>query len=387
MGRVLRLAWWLSTALIGWTYVGFPLTLLVRARLWPRPIAAADAEPSVSMVIAAHNEARVIGAKLENALGLDYPRDRLEVIVGSDGSDDGTDEIVAGFADRGVVLRSLPRSGKAAALEAAVEAATGSIVVFSDANSEYDRGAIRALVRPFADPTVGGVAGDQRYVTGAVPGEGSGERDYWDLDRRLKVAESAAGNVISATGAIYALRRDLVPRIPPGVTDDFTTSTAVIDQGFRLVFAPDAVAWERVAKAGRREYARKVRIMTRGFRAVALRRGLLDPRRTGFYAVQLLTHKLLRRLMVLPLAVLAVCSPLLWRTSLLYRVATMAQASFYGLAAVNLLTPDSRLARARPAALAGFFVATNAAAAHALRNVLSGKRIDRWDPTDREDAR
>src|SRR5699024_400548 len=134
----------------------------------------------------------------------------------------------------------------------------------------------------------------------------SGERSYWDLDRALKRAESAGGSVISATGALYAVRRPLVDPVPPGVTDDFTTSTGVIERGARLVFAPDAVVWEPVAASARDEMARKVRVMTRGLQAVAHRRRLLDPREHGFYAYQLLHHKLLRRLMGLPLLVLAV---------------------------------------------------------------------------------
>jgi len=382
MTWILRSLWWGAAGLIGWTYVAFPVVLLVRARLRPRPIAAAPIEPTVTMVIAAHDEARVIGEKLENALILDYPPDRFDIVVASDGSTDGTNEIVTTFADRRVRLIALPRVGKAAALNAAIEAAGGEVVVFSDANSLYEADAIRALVRPLADPEVGGVAGNQRYL-GADRDDGAGERQYWDLDRKLKDAESRAGSVISATGAIYAVRRSLVQPVPPGVTDDFTTSTAVVAQGYRLVFAPDAIAWERVAPAGAQEYARKVRIMTRGFRGVAVRAPLLDPRRSGFYAVQLATHKLLRRLMVIPLAVMALTSPLLWSKGYVYRLATVAQLAFYGLAAVGSLGGERSIARSKLAAFPAFFVLANLAAARAAWNVLRGQRIDRWDPTER----
>lgn len=383
MSGILRLGWWLAAGVIGWTYAGFPAVLLLRARLRPAPVAAADIEPAVSLLIAAHDEAAVIGARLDNALDLDYPTGHLEIIVASDGSTDGTEAIVEGYASRGVKLIALPRSGKAAALEAAVAAATGEILVFSDANSLFEPGALRALVRPFADPAVGGVAGDQRYAADDDRLEGRGERSYWDIDRQLKVAESRAGNAVSATGAIHAIRASLAGPIPRGVTDDFAISTSVIDQGARLVFVPDAVAWERVTPTDADEFARKVRIMTRGLHGVVVRRRLLDPRRSGFYAIQLLTHKLLRRLMFAPLLVLALASPLLWRQGAPYRLATLGQVAAYGLAVTGLVARERPVGRSRPAALASFFVVANAAAARATWNLVRGRRIDRWDPTDR----
>jgi glycosyltransferase involved in cell wall biosynthesis len=217
------------------------------------------------MVIVAHNEAAHIGAKLENILSLDYPHDRFDVVVASDGSNDETETIVRGYADRKVKLLSLPRQGKIPALNAAVAAATGEVLVFSDANSMYAPDALRALVRPLADPHVGGVAGDQRYFK-ERGGASAGEHTYWNFDRMLKQAQSAAGNVISATGAIYAVRRSLFRTVPSGVTDDFAVSTAVIAQGYRLVFASDAAAYEPAAKASGIEFGRKTRVMTRGLR-------------------------------------------------------------------------------------------------------------------------
>ena len=255
--------------MLAYTYLLFPALVVLRALLRPRPHASADIAPPVSIVIAAYNEAATIGAKLENLLSLDYPRDRLEVVIASDGSEDGTDEIVRAHANGTVRLLSLPRRGKAEALNAAVAAASGEILVFSDANSIYAPDAVRALVRPFADPTVGGVAGDQRYlVAGGSDGVAAGEQSYWDFDRLLKLTESRAGNVISATGAIYAVRRSLFRPVPVGVTDDFATSTSVIAQGYRLVFAPDAVAYEPVAPAVELEFGRKVRVITRGLRGL-----------------------------------------------------------------------------------------------------------------------
>jgi cellulose synthase/poly-beta-1,6-N-acetylglucosamine synthase-like glycosyltransferase len=376
-----RILFWSAVGTVGATYALFPLLVIARARLRPRPHSSADITPSLTFIVAAHNEATDIGAKLENIASLDYPTDRLEVIVASDGCDDGTEEIVRGFAGRSILLLSLPRVGKAAALNAAIAAANGEILVFSDANSIYAPDALRALVRPFIDPDVGGVAGDQRYVTDpSCEAVGSGEQGYWDFDRMMKRAESQADNVVSATGAIYAVRASLVGPVPEGVTDDFYTSTGVIARGFRLVFAPDAVAFEPVARSAGLEFGRKVRVMTRGLRAVVLRRSLLDPRTHGLYSVQLLAHKVLRRLMVFPLATIALTSPLLWRRGRVYRAATVAQAALYGLGLLGLLVADKPIGRRKALALPAFFCFVNAAALRASWNVLSGRRIDRWEP-------
>jgi cellulose synthase/poly-beta-1,6-N-acetylglucosamine synthase-like glycosyltransferase len=372
---------WTAMAAIVYTYVGFPLLLAVRGWQRPRPYRKGDITPRVSLILAAHNEAESIGAKLENALGLDYPRERLELLVASDGSDDGTNEIVAAYAGRDVTLLPLPRVGKAAALNAAAAAASGEILVFSDANSMYAPDAIRALVRPFADPGVGGVAGDQQYLNGRANGAaGKGEQSYWNLDRRLKVWESRAGNTISATGAIYAIRRSLFQQVPAGVTDDFFTSTGVIAQGYRLVFAPGAIAYEPVATSAGREFGRKVRVISRGLRAVLLRRELLNPLHHGFYALQLFWHKLLRRLVVFPLLLLALVSPLLWRRGRFYRAATVAQLGFYGLAGAGWLLRETAWGSLKLFALPFYFCLVNAAALVATGNVLRGQRIERWKP-------
>lgn len=376
-----RLLFWSSAAIVGYTYVGFPLLLLWRARMRPRPTVSPTGEmPSVSLLIAARNERSAIGEKLANSLRLDYPADRLEIIVASDGSDDGTNEAVRAFADRGVTLLELGRVGKAAALNAAADAARGDVLVFSDANSEYDPGAIRALVAPFADPTVGGVAGNQRYRRGpAGDPAAEGERQYWNFDRILKEAESRAGSTISATGAIYAIRRALFERVPEGVTDDFAVSTAVIERGYRLVFAPDAVAWESVSRSGGVEWGRKVRIITRGLRGVWLRRALLDPRRSGFYSVQLVTHKVLRRLMGVPLIVMALVAPTLWRAGWTYRLAALGHWSVAILGTAGLVL-GRRGVRSRILSAPAFFLLANAAALTAAWNVIRGRRIDRWEP-------
>lgn len=376
---------WSAVGLAAYAYLLFPLLVLARGLLWPRPFRPAGVTPRVSIVIAAHDEAATIGAKVENLLGLDYPRDRLEIVIASDGSEDATDEIVRRYERAGgcpqVRLLSLPRQGKAAALAAAVAASTGEVIVFSDANSMYATDAARALVRPLADPAVGGVAGDQRYLAGGeTDGIAAGERGYWSFDRLLKRAESRGGSVISATGAIYAIRRSLFQAVPPDVTDDFFISTGVIAQGRRLVFTPDAVAYEPVAPSAGIEFGRKVRVITRGLRGVLARRGLLNPVRHRFYALQLLSHKVLRRLTVFPLLVLLVTAPLLWGRGPLYQAATLGQTALYGAGIAGVLLSGTALGRSKPFAVAAFFCLVNAACLQATWNLVRGRRIERWQP-------
>lgn len=376
-----RVFFWLGVAAVAGTYVLFPLLVFLRSRLRPRPYGAAEITPSVTFIVAAHNEAADIRAKLENIVGLDYPAGQLQILIASDGSDDGTNEIVGGFAADGVELLTLPRVGKAAALNAAASEARGEILVFSDANSIYATDALRELVKPFADSEVGGVAGDQRYLSDATfDGIAAGEQRYWAFDRAMKEAQSRAGNAVSATGAIYAVRAALFDTVPDGVTDDFYTSTGVIAKGSRLVFAPEAVAFEPVARTAELEFDRKVRVITRGLRAVLLRRALLDPREHGLYSLQLLGHKVLRRLMVFPLAAIAVTSPLLWKRGRIYRSATVLQAAFYGLGAFGALFSHRPLGRHKLVALPAFFCFVNAAALRASWNLVTGRRIDRWEP-------
>jgi cellulose synthase/poly-beta-1,6-N-acetylglucosamine synthase-like glycosyltransferase len=371
---------WGAALLLAYTYGLFPVLVFLRGWLLPRPYQSADIAPSVSMIIAAYNEAENIETKLQNILSLDYPHDRLEVVIASDGSTDGTDAIVSRYADKGVRLLSLPRQGKIPALNTAVGAANGEILVFSDANSMYVPDALSSLVRPFADPEVGGVAGDQRYVAKRRVGiTADGERGYWDFDRKLKRSQSRAGNAVSATGAIYAIRHSLFRPIPMGVTDDFVASTAVIAQGYRLVMAPDAIAYEAVADSSGAEFQRKVRVITQGMRSVQVMRELLNPFRYGFYALQLFSHKVLRRLMVFPLLVLFIASSLLLGRGVFYKLAALTQIAFYSCALVGFFFGKTRFGRLKIFTMPFFFCMVNAASLVATLNMLRGRRIDRWE--------
>ena len=381
MTVILLVLFWGSVSLTIYSYFIFPSLVLLRGFICRRPYECAAIEPFVSLIIAAHNEADNIAGKLENALALDYPHDRCEVIVASDGSTDATDRIVHRYAQRGIRLLSLPRCGKAQALNAAVATAHGEILVFSDATSIFARNALRRLVRPFADPQVGGVAGNliYRQKEHKILVE-DGEQLHLGLDRRLKIAASRAGSALSASGAMNAIRRTLFQTVPEGVTDDFVISTRVIAQGYRLVFADDALAYDPAAKSDGAEFHRKVRVITRGFRSVFVMRELLNPFRYGFYSLQLFSHKIIRRLLVLALLALLVLAPQLWHRGLFYQVATLAQVGVYGLAASGLFLRGTSLRKRKVFAIPFYFCLVNGASLLAAINVLRGNRIIVWEP-------
>jgi cellulose synthase/poly-beta-1,6-N-acetylglucosamine synthase-like glycosyltransferase len=379
MNEILVVLFWGSVALVLYATLGWPLVLALRA-LFPAPAPrTTDELPSVSYLIVAHNERDEVDAKLANTAALDYPADRLEVIFASDGSDDGTDarvaEVFAGDSSgpRRRLL-SLPRRGKNATLNAAAAAASGEILVFSDADSHLAPDAIRKLVGPLTDPSIGAVGGDFRYA-----GErGEGERAYWSFDRLWKRLACRAGNMTSATGQIYAIRAALFEPAPDGVTDDFFVSTGAIAAGTRLWFAEDAVATGRVASSSRAELRRKVRVTARGLSSVWARRALLDPRRSGFYALQLFTHKVCRRLLGVPVALAFLSSIALAPVDPIYAGAAMIQALVHGAALAGWILRDR--VHSRGLALPFYLDLVLAAGVLAIVDVARGRQHLVWEP-------
>jgi cellulose synthase/poly-beta-1,6-N-acetylglucosamine synthase-like glycosyltransferase len=375
-------AFWISVACLLYVYAGFPLLVALVGWLRRREVRVAPVTPGVTLIIAAYNEEAVIGERLENALALDYPPERLQILVAADGCSDRTEAIARRYADRGVDVLSLPRQGKIRALNEAATRATGEILVFSDANIMCHPRALRALVRNFADPDVGGVAGHTGYrLEAGSESSSEGERLYWDYDTWLKRLESATGSIVSAHGGLYAVRRRLFqPIADSAVTDDFAISTAVVEQGYRLVFEPDARASEYAVPQAQREFRRRVRLMTRGLRGVVLRRSLLNPARFGFYAIVLFSHKVLRRLVPIPLIVIAATSASLASTHPFYLVAAAGQAAFYTLAAAGFVLRRAASGRLKLVYVPFYYCMANAACGVALVQLLRGRRIELWQP-------
>jgi len=385
MSEMTAFIFWFSLAIVAFAYFGFPCLIILVGALFPKRVAKQPTTPSISLIIAAYNEERVILAKLDNALALDYPAGALEIIVASDGSDDATEALVASYG-RGVQLLRLPRQGKVFALNAAVDQAKGEILVFSDANSMYHRRALRNLARNFADPTVGGVAGVTLYTVQADSESSShGEDAYWSYDNWLKERESLTGSVVSAHGGIYAIRRPLYPRLADSaVTDDFAISTAVIEQGYRLVHEGQATSCEVAVTTAKHEFSRKVRIITQGMRALLLRKRLLNPFRYGIYSMVLFCHKVLRRLVPIFLILLFGSALLASNDGSLFFYAAVGQAGFYGLASAGFLMRKMPWGRSRVFYLPFFYCMANAAAFVAMLKLVAGRRIALWQPQRHE---
>ena len=286
----------LSLGALAYVYIGYPLLLqLIVALRRPKLVRSAPVEPTVSFVISAFNEVAVIRRKIENTLALDYPKDRLQVVVISDRSDDGTDDVVREFAGCRVVLKQQEqRRGKTAGLNRTIPALTSEIVVFSDANAMYEPDALRKLVRNFADPVVGCVTGEARYMKGAHNAADRGERAYWDYEMRVKRLETAVGSMVGGDGAIYAIRRQLWQNIPDTAINDFLNPLQIVEAGWRAIYEPEAVCYEETAGGSGREWRRRVRIVSRSWRAIFQARGVLNPFRVGLFAWCIVSHKMLR---------------------------------------------------------------------------------------------
>jgi cellulose synthase/poly-beta-1,6-N-acetylglucosamine synthase-like glycosyltransferase len=379
---VSQAAFWISLLAIAYAYVGYPAVLWLLARFRPPAAKHRAAERSVTLIVSAFNEERVIGEKIENALSLDYPQALLEIVVVSDGSSDRTCEIVRGFAHRGVVLRHYEgRIGKTACLNRALPMATGSIVVFSDANSAYERGALRALVRPFEDPSVGFVTGWTRY--GGEDGAASASLGiYSRLELVTKALESRLASCIGADGAIFAIRKELYTPLKDYDINDLVIPLSINRQGSRGILEREAVCVEKDAGGAKGEFQRQVRITNRTLRAIMNYRELLNPVRFGWVSFELFSHKLCRFL-VPPFLIAALASNLLLAESGGFFLATLiAQGVFYAAAgAAPLLSNNGLLTHL--AETARSFVVVNAAIAVAWIKYFEGETYTTWSPTKR----
>ncbi len=369
MLTIMALLFWLATGLVLYTFLGYPLLVELLARVRPRPNVTADIEPPVTLVIPAYNEQSVIAAKIENSLALDYPTGRLTILVVDDGSDDDT-ALVAGKYAAVQVVRQPERRGKAAAVNRAMPLVTGEIVLFSDANAMFAPGALRAVIRHFADPAVGGVAGEKRV-------QGGGEGLYWRYESFLKARDSRVSSVMGATGEIFAVRRRAFrPVQEDSIIEDFMMSMGLVAEGWRVIYEPAAVAYEPPTPSLAGDWDRRTRIAAGGFQSLARLPEMLDPRR-GLVAWQYLSHRALRWA-VTPflLPALLILNLLLWPKRL-YRPLLLGQAFFYALGLLGYR--DARRGRAAglPYAIFYFLMANMAAIAGFLR-YLRGRQPVTW---------
>ena len=378
-----------------YSYLGYPLLLFLLASVVQMGRDAyylvsrserrrrSDRLPRVSILLAAYNEEKVIERTLQNCLAVDYPRDRLEILVGSDGSCDGTDAIIRRFEGQLVrLLRFDERRGKLSVIRDCVAQARGDILVFSDANTLLEAESIRSLVRHFDNPKVGAVCGELRLISpdGASADEGA----YWRYELVLKILESRLDSVLGANGAIYAMRRELFPALPERlITEDFIIPMKVRSRGFRVLYDPEAVALETAPAGVEDEFRRRVRIGAGNWQALWHCRDLLLPWK-GFVSLAFWSHKVLRWFApFLLVAGIAANACLLGRP--FWRVIFALQLALYAAAAAGYALRRMRLP-AGPLRIAHYFVAINLALALGLARGMLGRQRAAWERTSRQVA-
>ena len=405
-----------ALALIAYSYVGYPILLMSLSFLFPRQTRRANITPRLSLIITAHNEEKDIRAKLENALSLDYPQDRYEIIVASDCSTDHTDELVRSFAAQGVILyREAQHHGKTITQYHAVKRSSGEILVFSDATTRYENQALRAIVRSFADPTVGCVAGQLIYVDESTSTVNKGCSSYWNYEKILKHFESRLGSLIGVSGCLYAVRRSCHARLRDDMIDDFVVASEIRAQGLRTVYEPDAIAFERTNNSYGDEFKMRVRIIKQTLSAMARYRNLLDWRTHQSFAFQMISHKVRRYLVPFFLIAAFIANEVLvdwqnlagllsvagvqrWLTtsSLLTKfldLAALGQSAFYLLAVGGYVLTKLGFKPLGVVALPLYFVLVNTAVLFAFVKLISGEGYVVWepirapDPTPREQVR
>jgi cellulose synthase/poly-beta-1,6-N-acetylglucosamine synthase-like glycosyltransferase len=381
---MMEIVFWAIIILLSYTYGGYTLAILFVSLLYNRPVERDDGyEPFVTFLITAYNEERDLARKLDNTLGLDYPEDKLEILVASDGSTDGTDDIVKSYAekDRRVrLLRVEGRVGKTATQNQAVAAARGEVIVFSDATTEYREDAVRKLVRNYADPAVGAVSGKYAYRTEEGSSMGLSTILFWTYENFIKSRQTRVRTITGCCGCIYSVRKSAYVPLPRTIISDLVEPLKIIEGGHRVVFESEAIAFETTTEKVREEFGMRVRVITRGMNGILYVSHLLNPFKYPFVSFQLLSHKVLRWLVPLQLLVLLGASIVLAGQAWYYALALALQLLFYGLALLGLLLEQFGR-RSRLTAIPLYFCVVNIASLAGMVNLLRGERKVVWETT------
>lgn len=384
---------WISLFLVSYSYVGYGLVLfavLRIKRLLFRTAPAGDTgfEPEVTFMVAAYNEADFIRHKLENSLELDYPAHKVRFVFVTDGSTDGTNAVIAAYPQV-TLLYQAARAGKTMAINRAMQQVTTPFVIFSDANTLLNKNAIRHLVKHFADPKTGAVAGEKKVLPTGGSAEGAGEGMYWKYESLLKKWDAELYSVMGAAGELFAVRTDLYEHVPADtILDDFMISFGINKKGYRVAYAPDAYAQETASATLGDEYKRKIRISAGGFQSMARLAGLLNFFRYPHITWQYVSHRVLRwtaaPLCMLTLLVsniiLCIVQP-----SLLYNIIMAGQACFYGAAFIGYVLA-LRQVKIKYFYIPFYFVFMNVAVFHGFFRHLRKRQSAVWERSARRQA-
>jgi len=380
LNLIAQIIFWFSVAALFYVYVGYPILVYLVSLAFPKNIKRADFEPQVTILITAYNEEKAIRQKLENTLKIDYPKEKLEILVASDGSTDKTDEIVKEFASKGVRLfRQEGRVGKTITQNNAVEKSTGEIVLFSDATTDYKTDVLREILPNFADEAIGCVAGKLVYVDNSASNVGKGAKSYWNYETFLKESESRACSLIGASGCLYAVRKSAYKPMYAEACSDFLICTILYEQGLRSVYEPKAVCTEDTNRQTGKEMQMRVRVISQTFTDLWRNRKMLNPFRSGFYAVELISHKVLRYAVPLFLLLIFVSNAVMFLHSAFFEIIFILQTAFYLFALISWAF-EKMGAKIGVFAIPHYFVLANLASAVGFYKFLRGERYASWEP-------
>jgi len=371
---------WMSAVFVFYAYIGYPLMLQAIGVLRNRPVRKALNYPTVSLIITAYNEEKRIREKLENTLRQDYPRECLDIVVASDCSTDGTDDLIRLYGPSGVrLVRSSVKGGKEAAQKLAVESTTGEILVFSDTATMLEPQAVTMIVQNFADQTVGCVSSVDRFidVDGAVSGEGA----YVRYEMFLRNLETRVNTLVGLSGSFFAARRSVCQNWAPDLQSDFNTLLNSVRLGLRGVADPESIGFYKNLSDPKKEYERKVRTIVRGISVFMKSVALLNPLRYHLFAWQLISHKLCRWLVPFAMIGALGANVMLASSSLFYQGILTAQVGFYLVALAYLVT--TRLPNSGVLRIPSFFVMVNVSILDAWIRYCRGERIVSWTPSKR----
>jgi len=380
MAMILVWLFWVTGILLVYTYMGYPLWLCLWSALRKRPVAADSFEPPITVVMAVHNEANGLARKLDNLLELEYPRDKLHILVVSDASSDATEAIAESYRDRRIsLLRTDVRGGKHYAQGMGIAQANTEFILFTDAAPLLDRLAVSRMMRNFADPEVACVGGEDRIIERGVVRHS--ESAYIRYDMMLRRMESSVGSTVGVSGAFFGVRRSLCEPWLSDRSSDLQLALEAVRRGMRAINDETSLHFYGTTSSHKDEFRRKARTMLNGLVVVMESLDLLNPIRFGHFSLQLFSHKLCRWISSAAVFVLFVSSVLLSGHGVLSLVAALAQTATYLLAGLGLLVPS--LQRHTLIRIPSFFVLTNLATLVAWSNLLRGQNSSIWDPTAR----
>jgi len=372
-----RIVFWLAAFLLFYVYAGYPLLLALIGLFVRRPRPDAGYTPRISVLIAAYNEEEAIERKIQQTLALEYPADRIEVLVLSDCSTDRTDEIVKTFPDARVRLVRMPeRRGKTFAQNVGVKEAKGEVIIFSDATAIYHPKALLYLACNYQDASVGAVSGRYQYFD---PGEqsptGLGSVAFWNYENLIKKMQSSIRTITGCCGCIYSVRKEAYTELPADIISDLVQPLQAIRKGYRVVFEDRALAYEETTQSTSEEFSMRVRVVTRAMRGLLSVSNLLKPWEFGWPAFQLWSHKIMR--WMVPLFLIAIFAANLALIDFrFYRFTLVVQLFFYAAALLNMLLPLHR--QWKPLGIPLFFCTLNAAALVSMLEICRGRKYVTW---------